>query len=110
MKCNYLLPVFVAPLFWKSAFPPGACRVLSVQVAQLNWDFESCLSAYESRCTLQDCAVCTVASSVGSKSVGNGFDHALWSHSWNNSRERVVGSIEQSTELSYGAFASSIHH
>ena len=46
----------------------------------------------------------------GLESVGNGFDHALWSHGWNNSRELVTGGIEQSTELNYRAFASSIHN
>jgi hypothetical protein len=38
------------------------------------------------------------------------FNDALWSHGWNNSRELVTDGIEQSTELSFGAFASSIDH
>ncbi len=43
-------------------------------------------------------------------SIGSGFDHALWSYGWNNSRELVIGSIEESTKLSFGAFPSSIHY
>ena len=50
------------------------------------------------------------ALSPGSNSVGDGFDHALRRHGWNNSRELVIGGIEQSTKLSRGAFASPVHH
>jgi hypothetical protein len=46
------------------------------------------------------------ALSPGSNSVGDGFDHALRSHSWNHSRELVIGGIGQSTKLSRGAFPS----
>jgi hypothetical protein len=40
----------------------------------------------------------------------HGFNDALRSHGWNNSRELVIGGIEQSTKLSFGAFPSSSHH
>ena len=43
-------------------------------------------------------------------SLRHSFNYALRSHGWNNSRELVIGGIEQSTELSYGPFPSSIHH
>jgi hypothetical protein len=46
----------------------------------------------------------------GLESVGNGFDHALWSNGWNNSRDLVIGCIEQSTKLSGGTFPSSVHY
>ena len=37
------------------------------------------------------------------------MNDALRSHGWNDSRELVIGGIEQPTELSFGAFPSSGH-
>jgi hypothetical protein len=45
----------------------------------------------------------------GSTYYWHGFNDALRSHGWNNSCELVIGSIEQSTILSFGAFPSSGH-
>ena len=56
------------------------------------------------------CAAYTVAPKIGLRSVGNGFDHALRSHGWNNSRELVTGGTKQSTKLNPRAFTASVHH
>jgi len=47
---------------------------------------------------------------AGRTSFRHGFNHALRSHGWNNSRELEIGVIEQSRKFSLGAFPSSGHH
>ena len=47
--------------------------------------------------------------SGGSTYFWYGFNDALRSHGWNDSRELVIGSFEQATKLSSGAFSSSGH-
>jgi len=94
MKCNSLLAVLSLGCTEGSmipSFPSLVCRY-AAHVARL--------------CSMQ----VRVVPSVGSNSVRNGFYHALRSHGWNNSRELVIGGIEQSTKLSRGAFASPVHH
>jgi hypothetical protein len=71
------------------------CKGTGAPRASLDWD-----AVKRCRVTRLRGMEVRVAPSVGSKSLGNGFDHALRSHGWNNSRELVVGGSEQSTELS----------